>query len=158
MQILWLACRHHILELVVGAALTELFVLFNVIKNSWDTLNLADIKLPDLPSSYQHEVEDLLLFINIRLEPESDANLPRRDYKEFLELAKIILGSSIDRNKSYSYQIQCPWADHHARWMSKSIYLLKMELLGHQLKDLHWKTNKKVTKMSLFVFFAYLEA
>ena len=86
------------------------------------------------------------------------ANLPRCDYKEFLELAKIILGGSIDRKKGYSYKIQHPGADHHARWMSKSIYIMKMEFIGHQLKDLHWKTKKKVTKMYLFVFFAYLEA
>ena len=52
----------------------------------------------------------------------------RCDYKEFMELAKIILGGSIDRKNSYLYQIQRPGADHHARWMS--IYILKMELLG----------------------------
>ena len=115
-QILWLACRQHILELVVGAAFTELFgsttgvepALFKILKNSGDTLNLADIKLPDFPPSYQHELEDLLLFINKRLESENAANLPRCDYKEFLGLAKLILGGGIDSHNSNSYQIQRP--------------------------------------------------
>ena len=67
---------------------------------------------------------------NIRLEPELEnaANLPQGDNKEFLELAKIILSGIIDGNNGNLYHIQRPGADHNARWMSKSIYILKMEL------------------------------
>ena len=54
------------------------------------------------------------------------ALLPRGDYKEFLELAKVFLGGSIDRKKGYTYIIQVPGADHHAHWMPKSIYTLKL--------------------------------
>ena len=48
------------------------------------------------------------------------------DYKEYLELALLLLGGFIDRKKGYTYQIQRPGADHHARWMSKAIYILKL--------------------------------
>ena len=80
---------------------------------------------------------------------------PRCDYKEFLELVKIILGHRVERKNGYSYTLQRPGADHNARWMSKSIYIKKMPLLLHQL-DLHWQTKKKVQKITLFVVFAYL--
>ena len=40
-----------------------------------------------------------------------------------IELTKLILGGYIDRKNGYVYQIQRPGADHHARWMSKAIYM-----------------------------------
>ena len=42
-----------------------------------------------------------------------------------------------------------PGTDHHARWMPKAIYILKMVLLQHQLPELSWQMKKKVTTMSL---------
>ena len=84
-------------------------------------------------------------------------DIPRGDYQEYLELTKLILGGSIDRKNGYDYQIQRPGADHHARWMSKAIYILKMPLLIHQL-DLHWRTKKKIQQMTLFAVFVYLES
>ena len=150
---------------MIGAAFFQLFgdtkapevVLFKTLKKKWDSLNLDDLKLPEIPASYKEETEDLLSFINSRLEPQHVKDLARGDYKEYLELAKIILGGSIDRKKGYTYHIQRPGADHHARWMSKAIYILKMSLLHHQL-GLHWRTKKKIQQMALFAVFVYLEA
>ena len=51
-----------------------------------------------------------------------------------------------------------PGADHHARWMSKSFYILKLSLLQHQIDEIHWQTKKKIHKMALFVVFIYLKA
>ena len=75
-QILWLACRHHIPELIIGAAFATLFgdtkspevTLFKVLKDSWDTLDLADLHLPSIPAIYKAEIEELLLFIDSRLQ------------------------------------------------------------------------------------------
>ena len=93
------------------------------------------------------------------MEPENLKLLPRCDYKEYLELALLFLGGSIDRKKGYIYQIQRPGADHHARWMSKAIYILKLSLLQHQIDEIHWQTKKKkIHKMALFVVFIYLKA
>ena len=82
-QLLWLACRHHVMELVLGAAFTELFgdtklpevTLFKVLKTSWDDLDLTDTILPSIPATYRRETEDLLTFINGRLEDKD--HLPR---------------------------------------------------------------------------------
>ena len=95
-QLLWLACRHHILEIVIVAAFAELFgeskspefPLFKILKNSWNSLNTFDIVLPNIPSFYISEKKELLSFINKLLEPEDVKNLPRCDNREFLELAK----------------------------------------------------------------------
>ena len=162
-NLLWMACRYHILELVIGSTFKTLFgdtkspecTLFKDLKKSWDSLDLNSFTLPDIPSSYQKDEEELLEYIDSLLSPDNVRNLPRGDYKELLELSKVILGGTIERKKGYVYKIQRPGADHHARWMAKSIYILKMTLLRHQL-DLHWQTKRKVEKMSLFVVFVYL--
>ena len=109
-QILWLACRHHILELVVGAAFFELFgdttspevTLFKVLKKSWDTLDLDDLQLPDVPTLYRGDTEELLAWIETLLEPENVESLPRCDYKEFLELHREKEGVHLPLDKTWS--------------------------------------------------------
>ena len=66
-QLLWLACRHHILELIIGGAFTTIFgvtsgpevTTFKILKTSWNSLNLGDRRLPDIPS-YFKDPEDVL--------------------------------------------------------------------------------------------------
>ena len=167
-QLLWLACRHHIFERILGATFAEFFgdtsgpeeTFFKFLKTSWSSIDLSDIHLPDIPSFYRSDADSLLLFINHRLEPENAHMLPRCDYKEFLELAKLFLGGRIERKKGHSYQIQQPGADHHARWMSKAIYTLKLSFLQHQFPNsvLSWHKKRKVEKMALFIVFVYLES
>ena len=153
-QLLWLSCRHHIPERIIAVSFITLFgetkgpdvPLFKTLKNCWDNLDLSNIKLPDIPSCYDGDVDSLLSYINDKLEPKNLKLLPRCDYKEYLELALLFLGGSIDRKKGYTYQIQRPGADHHARWMSKAIYILKLSLLQHQIDEIHWQTKKKIHK------------
>ena len=93
-QLLWLACRHHILELVIGAAFRSIFgdtkspevTLFKTLKTSWNSLDLDSFVLPEIPSSYQKEKDKLLSFINSLLSPEEVKKLPRCDYKEGISL------------------------------------------------------------------------
>ena len=47
----------------------------------------------------------------------------REDYKEFLNLAALMVGLDIDVN------IQKPGVLHSIRWMEKAIYSMKIELL-----------------------------
>ena len=104
----------------------------------WNSLDLSEISLPTIPPSYKAEVSDLLSFINTCLEPDSSHLIPKDDYKEFLELAKMILGGEVERKRGYEYHIQRPGADHHARWMSKAIYALKVTLLLPQFPSFPW--------------------
>ena len=164
-QILWMACRHHILELVLKAAFMELFgdttgpeeTFFKFMKPIWSTLDLSDTQLPAIPSTFLAEKASVLSFIQQRLKPEQAHLLPRDDYREFLELALLILGGTPERKKGWSYTIQRPGADSHARWMSKAIYTMKLTLLMHQFPDIPWHKKKKLEKMTFFIIFVYLE-
>ena len=67
----------------------------------------------------------------------------RKTWRNFLAVTtksswswKIFLGENIGRKKGYTYSLQRPGADHHARWMSKSLYIIKMALLGSTLLPL----------------------
>ena len=169
-QLLWLACRHHIMELLVKAAYHQVFgdskssdvKLFSIMKDpsTWNSLNLVDFRLPTIPQAYKNNVDSLLSFINKQLDEENAAEIPRGDYKEFLMLAKIFLGGSIDRKNGYTFQLSRPGADHHARWISKCIYFLKLSLLSHQFlqSQLSWQQKKKVETMAFFIVFPYLES
>ena len=50
---------------------------------------------PQIPPFYRADVPGYLSFINRFLEPENDHLIPIDDYKEFLELAKIVLGGDV---------------------------------------------------------------
>ena len=52
-----------------------------------------------------------------------------------------------------------PSAYHHARWMSKALYILKLDLLAHQLNQtqLSWQKKHKVHLLALWVVFCYME-
>ena len=64
--------------------------LFKVLKDCWDTLDLDDIHLPNIPAFYRIDKDEFLSFINSKLQ-DAD-HLPRCDYKEYLELDKLFLG------------------------------------------------------------------
>ena len=61
--LLWLACRHHILELLVKAAYYQVFgdtkaphvKLFSILKDpsTWNNFDLQDFQLPTIPSSFK---------------------------------------------------------------------------------------------------------
>ena len=134
--------------------------LFKILKTSWGSINPDDVRLPEIPKSLHGEIPDLLAFVDRWLEPDMVEQFPRGDYKQFLELAKVFLGGSPKRNKGWTYHIQRPGADHHARWMSKALYILKLRLLMHQFSqyDIHWRVRRKIETMSLFVVFSYMRS
>ena len=106
------------MELLVKAAYHELFgdskspvvKLFTLLKDpaTWNSLELDNFRPPLIPRAYKDDVEPLLSFINKQLDGENQDKLPRGDYKEFLELAKIFLGGDVDRKKGYIFQLSRP--------------------------------------------------
>ena len=63
-------------------------------KSFREELNLQD---------YMSDKEDIFFFINSMLKLKKQ---PRGDYTEFLDLAKVILGETVERNNGYEFQIQ----------------------------------------------------
>jgi hypothetical protein len=55
---------------------------------------------------------------------------PREDYRELIELTLIYLRGSLPHRNFY---LRKPGAIHHAPFMSKTIYLLKMELVSERI-------------------------
>ena len=55
---------------------------------------------------------------------------PRNDNEEFLELVIIFLGSVPERG----IQFMAPGATHHARWVAKVIYSLKICMFREQFR------------------------
>ena len=74
--------------------------------------------------------------------------LPRNDYKELLTLNPIFLGGI----PPLGVRFLVPGAYHHARWMSKIIYIMKIYLFRHQFK----MTKQEGRSIAEFVIFASL--
>ena len=74
---------------------------------------------------------------------------PRDDYLELLQLVIVWLGGEV-RNFRFCF----PGPDHHACWLSKAIYFLKLAILQNQFSmDEH--EIQEVTLMSEFVGLFY---
>jgi hypothetical protein len=118
-----LACRHHILELVVSKVFTTLFgptsgpevTMFGRFKNVWLSFNQSNFA----PINENRFVEPLVKtfrqkaveFYKYALENSSVYCL-RGDYKELVELSLIVLGESPN---SKAYKFKMPGAMHNAR-------------------------------------------
>ena len=122
---MWLACRHHIHELhlkriiqgVTGQTKDPGVALFRRLKSEWGNLDidyskLSRMKYDILPTWLQHEAKSVLEWAAQELERNT---WPREHYRELLRLSIMVLGGSVP--------------DHHARWISKAIYYLKLKLL-----------------------------
>lgn len=82
-------------------------------------------------------------------------NHPRNDYREFLELSCIFLGGIPPRGVIFKK----PGANHHARWMAKAIYSLKLFLFKDQFFK-NAEKSREVTELRqicIFVIMIYIK-
>ena len=77
---------------------------------------------------------------------------PRADYKELLTLTIVCLGGSVP-----GFQFQIPGPDHHARWMSKQIYFLKMKLPKNVFK-MSQEEQEQVEEIIKFVLIFFVKS
>lgn len=75
---------------------------------------------------------------------------PREDYRELAELTAFCLGVEIPRGLF----IRRPGADHHARFMSKAIYILKIFIMSNTF-ELYGSEKEEVDKMVEFILLFY---
>ena len=80
---------------------------------------------------------------------------PRDDYKEMLELIIIILGK--DPAFILHYKFKIPGAFHHARFMAKLIYVLKLYLFRVQLILLE-SEHESIIELCNFLIHIYVRA
>jgi len=161
-DILFLACRHHIYEIVLQGVFDEIQLLpskgpdvplFKRFKNTWKDIDqtqyltwLSDASVKEILKDNANEI---LLYAKNKIEED----LPRDDYREFLELIIIFLGETPSRGIHFHQ----PGACHLARWMAKAIYCLKIYLFRQQFK-LTYKEEKALRRICCFIIKCYAEA
>ena len=77
---------------------------------------------------------------------------PREDYRELLELTILFLGEKPKEN----YHMRQPGAIHHARWMAKALYSLKIFIFRHEFK-LTKKEYNGLLQVSIFIVRFYVK-
>jgi len=158
-QLLWLPCRHHIFEVICGDVFKALFgktcgldvLLFKRFKENWISINTEtyepcnDARLnADLAALKTETVK----FAVAALQKDK---LPRDDYRELLEVTLIFCGEV----PPCGIHFRTPGAFHHARWMSKLIYVLKIYLFKNQFKITKKELNCCL-EFALFVALIYV--
>lgn len=154
-KLLDLPCRHHVYELVLMTAYKKIFQisttspddkLFKSFRDSWSSLRLEDIAGLDDEDIQHEERANLLIFCNKMLQK----NYIRADYEEFLQLAVMCI------DPETRFKLKLPGAIHHARWMAKAIYGLKMFIFRNQFSAEDVSTDM-LKRFVLFVLRVYLK-
>ena len=159
---LWIACRHHIYEVhikhvcqkVTGSTTDPGVKLFRRLKNKWNDLSIDKHNLHtfDYNSEEQEITDHAQIVLNWALNILKESVFERGDYTELVELMIIWLGGHV-----HNFSFKVPGADHHARWMSKDIYFLKLALLQRQFA-MNKKEIRHVNTIAEFVALYYGQA
>lgn len=154
-DLLYLACRRHVLELLLRAAFEQKFPgttgpdvpMFRRFREQWPTFNVNDFEsgFNGLETSLKNEVPHIVESINDFLKEQQ----PRNDYRELLELSLVFLGFGEE------ITFKKPGAIHHARWMSKAIFSIKMFLFRTAFK-MSKSDQDKLYAVCKFIVFRYL--
>lgn len=120
-----------------------------------------------------NNVKSLKLFIQNTMESEVKKGIVRKDYYEILEPSLLFLGEKIIHKtkkellnpsqpgaattSKQRVLFHHPGADHHARWMSKAVYSLKIYLFREQF-HLTAREKKGLADFNVFVVRFYLKA
>ena len=155
--VLWLACRHHIAELVARKVFEVCMKsstqqpgvpLFTKFQKEFVELQIEDLtvlNVDELPPYQRNLAKEVLTWAEDHL---SRGTFPREDYRELLELSIVCLGGKVE-----NFKMRKPGADHHARWMSKIIYSLKIFLVrSFQLEEEVRAQNLRFIKFALLVY------
>lgn len=157
-NLLYLACRHHILEIVLKAVF-DLKIgsttgphpdVFKKFQNHWPNIDqhkykvgVEDKVVKNTVKKFEEDVSSFLLSQLKELQP-------RADYLEFIELCLIFLGK-IPQSEVH---FRAPGAFHHARWMAKAIYSLKIFLFRDQF--LSYRDLNSMRDICLFLIIVYV--
>ena len=127
--------------------------LFQRFKISWPTINTSKykpgIKDTSVLEKVQGSMDNILQFCLNQLK------LPhyREDYREILEITVIFLNGVPPRGISF----RTPGAIHHARWMSKALYSLKIFIFREEFK-LTKKEYNSISSICIFIINLYVKA
>ena len=166
-SLLQLECRHHIFELVVGAPCSLVYGptsgpkedFFKKLVDKWKELDLKDyahVEIPRHQRELSSQINETIIFLQKWINESTKQNL-RHDYLEMVSLVILFLGGS--NKKLEVVKIKAPGACHHARWMSKILYTLKIALFKHQLGDVYTPEHlENIYNLAIFISIFYTKA
>lgn len=153
-DLLWLACRHHVSEILLTAASSTLFPskgpsvsIFVKFRSTWSTIN-HDFEPSMVDFNILQELGDEKDYIIEFLRGQLALEHHRNDYKELLEVALAFLGF-------HEITFKAPGAHSNARWMAKAIYYLKIWLFRDQF-PLNSDEKEKIPIMCMFILRIYI--
>ena len=165
-KLLWLACRHHILELIVGAVWNSIFgptksadnLIFKTFQEKWKNIDTtAPITiLPDYNNECLQKLKiETAEHLHQVLNGSGHKDIPRNDYREACELALIMLSEEPERWREKT-RWQTPGAISNARWMAKIIYAPKMLAFSNQMKGWDEEFVSKLRDFVTFTSYVYV--
>ena len=117
-NLLWLACRHHILEILLSDVFTACFgasssgpdiPIFKRFRDCWHKLNHQQPAICFTPLMIAPDV------VNDLISQQLQQTHARNDYLELLHLAGRLIGHNV------ATAVRKPGPIHRARWMAKAI-------------------------------------
>ncbi|XP_015116001.1 uncharacterized protein LOC107040428 [Diachasma alloeum] len=135
-SLLYLACRHHVFELLLKAAFDVSMgptsgpdiCIFKRFQGQWQYLEKGKfspgVQDEEIQAAVKDDAKDALTFAYSQLKIASI----RKDYQEFVELVIMFLGGNLPDGNRF----RALGPIHHARWMAKAIYSLKIFLYRDQ--------------------------
>ena len=160
--VLWYACRHHSTELHIKHAWQKITnertigpedILFKKFQTEWEMLdrdssNLNLFEWPEKSTDLWYQADNVFKWAKDCLTKNT---FPKEDYRELIELTFVYLGGKLPARKFFLRQ---PGAMHHARFMSKAIYLLKMELMTERI-SVTVEERRQIHQMVQFIALFY---
>ena len=162
--LLQLACRHHIFELMCGAACRKVYgpttgptqASFKKLIAIWgdlDKVKCSSIQISQTNRYLASMVQETSAFLQQWLE-KNDGQTLRHDYRELASLTLLFLGSTDPGD----IRVKAPGAIHHARWMAKTLYTIKIALYRDQLQEVYSKEEiQEITSLAIFLALFYTE-
>ena len=129
-------------------------MLFKPFQAQWVSFDLASFEPGVAEASVIESIPDnvreqTLMFTTNQLQKTQ----PRNDYAELLKLSILFLGNVPPLGVKY----RNPGPVHHARWMSKLLYVFKIWMFCQQFK-LTTHKEKDLKKLCIFGILVYIEA
>lgn len=160
-ELLWLACRHHMLEIMLEAVVVRCLgpskspdiAIFKRFQAHWPYIDQSSYQTALSDEQTAGIVDDVSHRVIAFAENQLENFQPRDDYRELLELIIVFLGGVPRKGISF----KSPAGLHRARWMAKAIYSLKIWMFRGQFK-LTTRETTGLQKICLFAVQLYVEA
>ena len=129
-------------------------------KDNWNELELDDyahIEILHHQRELTRHTKEMINFLQEWIKKSTKQSL-RHDYLELGTLTLLFLGGTIPKNLR-NVTIKSPGAYHHARWMSKVLYTLKIALLKKQLGKYYKSEHlEDIYNLAIFLSLFYTKA